>query len=77
MTNEKCAYLVWRAVLDNLSTQVTAFDRAEILLVRFAIAGILVQNVRGSSFNLWLHDSKPELLRLHFLLVTSFSLISD
>jgi len=52
MTNEKCAYLVWRAVLDNLSTQVTAFDRAEILLVRFAIAGILVQNVRGSSFNL-------------------------
>jgi hypothetical protein len=74
----KIAYsnLIRARVLDNFSAQVTALDGAEVLLVRLAIASVLVKHVWGSRFSLRFQDGKPELLSLDGLAATSFTFIT-
>ena len=63
-------YLFFAGVLEDLSAEVRALDGAEVLLVGFAVAVILVEHVRGSCLDLRVDDLTPEPLGLHCLLAS-------
>merc|ERR1719500_1454665 len=69
------SHLVRSGVLHDLCTEVGALDGAKVLLVALPVASILVQHVGGASLNLALNDRVPDLLCLHSLPGSSFSLI--
>lgn len=52
-------HFVFVRVLDDLSAQVGTFDRAEILLVGFPVAGIFIEHVGSSSLNLRVNNLPP------------------
>jgi hypothetical protein len=74
----KIAYsnFLWAGVLDNFRTQITALDGTKVLLVRFSVAGILVEHIWGSSFSLRLQNGEPQLLCLDSLATTTFTFIA-
>ena len=65
------AYLVLRAILDDLGAEVRALDGAQILLVTFGVAGVLIKHVWGPRLNLRFDDGVPYCLRLHLFLKSS------
>mmetsp|Transcript_989 Transcript_989/g.1567 ORF Transcript_989/g.1567 Transcript_989/m.1567 type:complete len:407 (+) Transcript_989:1659-2879(+) len=61
--------------LNDLSTQVTALDGPQVLLVALAVAGVLVQDVRVASLDLSLQHCKPQLLSTDCTLGTALTLV--
>ena len=68
--------LVRRRVFDDFGAQITALDGAQILLVRFTIARVLVQHVRSTSFDLRVQNSEPQFSRFHLTHESTFAFIS-
>ena len=54
-------------VLDDLGAEVGTLDGAEILLVGFPVAGVLVQHVGGARLDLALNDRVPHRLGFYLL----------
>mmetsp|Transcript_2175 Transcript_2175/g.8519 ORF Transcript_2175/g.8519 Transcript_2175/m.8519 type:complete len:408 (+) Transcript_2175:256-1479(+) len=61
--------------LHNLGAQVGRLDRAEVLLVGLAVARILEEHVRVTSFHLRLENREPQLLRLDGFLALAFGFV--
>ena len=70
-------YLLRGAVLDDFRAQIAAFDGAQILLVAFPIAVILIHHVGIPGLRLGSDDGMPQLLSRDSSLVSSFPLISE
>mmetsp|Transcript_49811 Transcript_49811/g.61169 ORF Transcript_49811/g.61169 Transcript_49811/m.61169 type:complete len:315 (-) Transcript_49811:806-1750(-) len=58
-------HFVRRSVLNDLRTQVGAMNGAQVLLIGFAIAVILIQHVWGSRLHLGFQNPKPQVLSFH------------
>ncbi len=65
-------YFIRRSELEDLCAEVGALDGAEILLVRLAVGGVFVEQVRRACFDLCVQDSEPEVLRFNGLAHTLF-----
>ena len=69
------SHLVLVRIFNNLSAQVRAFDRSQVLLIRFSIASVFVKHVWGASFNLRIDDLAPKPLCFDSLSASSRLLI--
>lgn len=67
---------IWTRVLDNFRAQIAALDGTQVLLVRLAVAGVLVQHEWTARLCLSFQNGIPQLLRLDRLAGTAFALIS-
>ena len=57
--------LIFARVLENLSAEIAALDRAKVLLVALSIAGVFEKQVRSSCLNLCVNNLIPKPLSLN------------
>ena len=69
-------HFIRRGVFDDFCAKIAGLDRAQVLLVRFTIATILVQHVRSSCLDLGVNNGLPELSGLEGASSLSLSLIA-
>lgn len=67
--------LIRSSVLDNLTAQVGALDRSQVLLIGLAVAVILVEHVGRARLHLRVENSEPQVLRLDCFPRLSFRFI--
>ena len=67
--------LIRRGIFDDLRAQIAAFDRSQILLVRFSVAGIFIEHVGVASLDLGFQDFEPEFLGFDRFSCSSFLFI--
>ena len=68
-------YLIFAGELDDLSAQIGALDRAQVLLIALSITRVLIKHVGGAGLDLRLDYGRPELLSLDAFTHTTLSLV--